>query len=50
MFTIEANSEAGRHLAAVLADPHTYKVSIEPRTNGVAIKQNEHMWSPTLAA
>jgi hypothetical protein len=48
MLTIHADSDAFIHLATVLRGETTRKVSIEVRSDGIAIKQNESMWSPTL--
>jgi len=45
---IEEGSEAFEYLRAAMADPRTYKISLDVRRDGVAIKQNEAMWSPTL--
>lgn len=49
MFTINLESEAGQYLRSCLENPSTYKVSVEPRKDGVAIKRNEGMWTPTLS-
>lgn len=50
ILVISRDSEAGIELARALADPDTYKVSIDERSgNRVAIKVNEQMWSPALS-
>lgn len=46
---ISRNSEAGRELARILSDVDTYKMSVDVRANGVALKQNERMWTATLS-
>jgi hypothetical protein len=47
---IEGGSEAFMELQAIFADgsPAPYKISINERRGGVAIKVNEAMWTPTL--
>lgn len=49
MITIPINSEAGTYLARAVSHPGTHKVSFDIRENGVAIKRNEGMWTPTLS-
>lgn len=49
MITIPLNSEAGFTLSEYLAFPTTYKVSLDIRPAGVAIKRNEGMWTMTLS-
>jgi hypothetical protein len=48
MFVIEINSQAAKELTRVLKDIDTYKVSVDVRADGVAIKRNEGMWTATL--
>ena len=49
MIFIDRESEAGRELARILADDaDTRHLYIDVRLDGIAIKQNERMWSPTL--
>jgi hypothetical protein len=45
---IEDGSEAFEYLRAVMTDPRTYKVSLDVRSDGVAVKQNEYMWTATM--
>lgn len=45
---IQRGSEAWDELKEIFSDSTSYKVSIEIRAGGVAIKQNEYMWGPTL--
>lgn len=49
MITIPLNSEAGDELRHILNNADTYKVSVDIRNNGVALKRNEGMWTPTLS-
>lgn len=49
MITIPLNSEAGVTLSEYLANPTTYKVSIDIRPAGAALKRNEGMWTMTLS-
>lgn len=49
MIEIERNSPAGNCLADAFADPDTYRVRIDVRADGVAVKRNEGMWSATLS-
>lgn len=49
MITIPMNSEAGEALRQMCDTPSTYKVSLDVRANGVALKRNEAMWTPTLS-
>lgn len=46
---IEEGSPAFDELLKVISSTETYKISIENRKDGVAIKRNEAMWSPTLS-
>jgi hypothetical protein len=48
MIEIERNSPAWRELAEAFADADTRKVSLDVRGTEVAVKVNEHMWSPAL--
>jgi len=55
MFVIHKDTEAYRELKRMMEDPTTYKISIDDRTDrdvlsypGVALKQNESTWTPTL--
>lgn len=48
ILVIERDSEAFIELAEALAFPTTYKVSLDVRRDGIAIKINEQMWTPTL--
>lgn len=50
VIVIESGSEAFKELLDAFAQPDTYKISLEVRTGGIAIKRNEAMWSPTLEA
>ena len=45
---MEAGSPAYEHLLRVMDDANTYKVSIDVRADGIAIKCNERMWTPTM--
>lgn len=49
MFVIESASEAGDYLREALTAAGTYKVSIDVRENGVAVKVNESMWTATMS-
>jgi len=49
MLKIDKRSDAGIVLADILAAPDTYCVRIDERENGVALKRNEGMWTPTLS-
>lgn len=48
MFVIEKGSPIFEALKIVLTADDTYKVSFEERRDGVAIKRNESVWTPTL--
>lgn len=50
MLQIHRGSEAFAAIAAAMASEDTYRLSIEERRDGVAIKRNEGTWSPTLYA
>jgi len=41
-------SEAFEYLRSALAHPGTYKVSVDIRSDGMAVKVNESMWTPTM--
>lgn len=45
---IHEGSEAFRALQKAFADPNTYRVNVEVRPEGMAVKVNGGMWSPTL--
>lgn len=48
VLVIERGSEAWFDLVAALTSETTYKVSVNERRDGIAIKVNESMWTPTL--
>lgn len=45
---IEQGSEAFQYLRAVMADPRMYRISLEIRPDGIAVKENEFTWTPTM--
>lgn len=49
MVTLEAGSVAYAFLQLLLGQEDTHTIRLEERRNGVAIKRNEGVWSPTLA-
>lgn len=49
MITIPMNSEAGAALRQMCDMRSTYKVSVEIRAEGVALKRNENVWTATLS-
>lgn len=46
---VDRGSEAFAEFDRIFHDPTTYKISVDLRAGGIAIKQNERMWSPTLS-
>ena len=50
MFIIDSDSPAATYLREAFAAESTYKVSIDCRTNGIAVKVNESVWTPTMAS
>lgn len=49
MIEIHLSSDAFSELRLIMQSPDTYRVRIQEREDGVAIKRNEGTWSPTLA-
>lgn len=45
---IEEGSEAFEYLRRVMTLPEIYKISLDLRGDGVAIKANEYAWTPTM--
>lgn len=45
---IERGSPAWIELFAAMYHPGIDKVSLDARGDGIAVKANEYMWSPTL--
>lgn len=46
---IEEGSEAFDYLRRAMAEPSIHKISLDVRSDGVAIKANEYAWTPTLS-
>jgi len=46
---ISATSEAFRYLENTFKNGFVYKLSVDIRSNGMAFKINEGMWTPTLS-